>query len=209
VASSLYPFDGLLICSAAPDAQLKKDRVRVAQIIAGGSLHDTQGKQVHPGAASVGDGSFLQGSTDSEGPLAYDAVEVGVLADFLSNDAWYPSNAHYARFELLHAHPATAALARALTQPASPNCVLLSSDAWALHTRYEITLAVKPTPGVAPRPLLTQHPVWIAPLLYERMDTVPRPPARARPVPPSRLSTGHGRSPAAPRARGGARGQQR
>ena len=115
----------------------------------GGTLYDTEGKVVYPAAGSS---AFLKPLTsEASGDRYLEAIEYGVLADFLGNDEYYASTFEYQRYDQFRTWEYTAKIAKGLIRDnagggggggggGTSNCMLLSSKVWKQRTRYELSL---------------------------------------------------------------------
>jgi len=169
LASSLYPFDSLLVCFAAEGARLSLVNTEVLLVKEGGELYNSEGETLHPPPDPLKPPFFegistLQGTTiDKDGPLFVDAIEFGTISDFLGNDPYYADNLRYMRYDNFFAHPETKPHAKRLIRPSpsEANCMLLTSQSWKTRTRYELGIGVNVT---------ADTPVWVAPLKAEVSD---------------------------------------
>jgi hypothetical protein len=108
VASSHHPFHGLLLCSTAPTVNLSLDSVNVELIKEGGTLFDTEGKVLYPSTSS----SFLMPVVGEKSGKRYlEAVEYGVLSDFLADDEYYASTFEYQRYDQFRTWDYTSSIA--------------------------------------------------------------------------------------------------
>jgi hypothetical protein len=166
VASSHLPFDGLLLCFAGKNVNLTEDSVDLENITEGGTLYDSVGKEMF-GRATTRVSDFLTPWTSAvSGDRYLDALEYGVLSDFLSNDEYYSSTFEYQRYDQFRSWKYTADIGAALVRDKSRgnNCMLMSgAGRWKQRTRYEITLRVS-GPGNLN---VSEAPIWLAPLKYD------------------------------------------
>ena len=123
VASSHHLFHGLLLCSTAPTVNLSLDSVDVELIKEGGTLFDTEGKVLYPSASS----SFLMPVVDASGKRYLEAVEYGVLSDFLADDEYYASTFEYQRYDQFRTWDYTSSIAAGM----------FGWGSWALQTKRE------------------------------------------------------------------------
>ena len=140
------PPDGLLLCFTAPQVNLTATSAEVKLIREGGTLYDTEGTVVYP---SEGSSSFLKPyASKISGKRHLEAIEYGVLADFLGNDEYYASSFEYQRYDQFRTWKYTAEIAKGLVRQADgerapANCMLLSSENnWKQRTRYELSLSL-------------------------------------------------------------------
>lgn len=118
----------------------------VEQIKEGGTLYNTEGKVVYP---TAGASSFLKPFTSEvSGDRYLEAIEYGVLGDFLGNDEYYASTFEYQRYDQFRTWEYTAKISKGLVRQnagggdGTANCMLLSSKLWKQRTRYEMSLTV-------------------------------------------------------------------
>ena len=168
------PSDGLLLCLTAPQVNLTHASVTVDRIKEGGTLYDTEGKVVYPAAGSS---AFLKPLTsEASGDRYLEAIEYGVLADFLGNDEYYASTFEYQRYDQFRTWEYTAKIAKGLIRDnaggggggggGTANCMLLSSKAWKQRTRYELSLGFSGPGNVDVSQVLEALSVSLAALNY-------------------------------------------
>jgi hypothetical protein len=139
------PPDGLLLCFTAPRVNLTEASAKVKLIREGGTLYDTEGRVVYP---TEGSSTFLKPyASKISGKRSLEAIEYGVLADFLGNDEYYASSFEYQRYDQFRTWKYTAEIAKGLVRQAGgerapSNCMLLSSENWKQRTRYELSLSL-------------------------------------------------------------------